>query len=72
MTESNSIAGATASNIDGEFLWGFWYPALRSDELRGRALVNAWSTLNDSRLQAKAEPARQRTLAAGADSPASG
>jgi hypothetical protein len=25
-----SIPGVTASNIDGELLWGFWYPALRS------------------------------------------
>jgi phenylpropionate dioxygenase-like ring-hydroxylating dioxygenase large terminal subunit len=41
MTESNSIAGATASSIDGELLWGFWYPALRSDEVRGRALVTS-------------------------------
>ena len=24
---------------DGEILWGFWYPVLRSDELRGRELV---------------------------------
>jgi phenylpropionate dioxygenase-like ring-hydroxylating dioxygenase large terminal subunit len=36
-----SIPGVTASNIDGEFLWGFWYPALRSDELRARALVTS-------------------------------
>lgn len=25
----------------GEFLWGFWYPALRSEEVRGRKLVRA-------------------------------
>jgi len=25
----------------GEMLWGFWYPALRSDQLRGRKLVRA-------------------------------
>ena len=24
---------------DGEILWGFWYPVLRSDELRGRELA---------------------------------
>jgi phenylpropionate dioxygenase-like ring-hydroxylating dioxygenase large terminal subunit len=24
-----------------DFLWGFWYPALRSDQLRGRKLVRA-------------------------------
>jgi phenylpropionate dioxygenase-like ring-hydroxylating dioxygenase large terminal subunit len=36
-----TIPGVTASNIDGELLWGFWYPALRSDELRGRALVTS-------------------------------
>jgi len=35
-----SIPGATASNIDGEFLWGFWYPALRSEQIRGRASKN--------------------------------
>src|SRR5713101_8837280 len=27
--------------IDSEFLWGFWYPALRSDEIRGRALATS-------------------------------
>jgi phenylpropionate dioxygenase-like ring-hydroxylating dioxygenase large terminal subunit len=26
---------------DGEFLWGFWYPALRSDQLYGRKLKHA-------------------------------
>ena len=36
-----SIPGVTASSIDGELLWGFWYPALRSEELRGRALVTS-------------------------------
>ncbi|MBZ5644395.1 MAG: Rieske 2Fe-2S domain-containing protein [Acidobacteriia bacterium] len=35
------IAGVTASNIDGELLWGFWYPALASGELRGRELVTS-------------------------------
>src|SRR5260221_11253114 len=41
MTQPLSVSGVTASNIDGELLWGFWYPALRSDELRGRALVTS-------------------------------
>ncbi|MGD0907460.1 MAG: aromatic ring-hydroxylating dioxygenase subunit alpha [Candidatus Acidiferrales bacterium] len=41
MNQSLPISGITASSIDGELLWGFWYPALRSDELRGRALVTA-------------------------------
>src|SRR6202521_2027626 len=41
MNQSLSIPGVTASSIDGELLWGFWYPALRSDELRGRALVTS-------------------------------
>ena len=41
MTQPISIPGVTASSIDGELLWGFWYPALRSDELRGRALVTS-------------------------------
>jgi hypothetical protein len=36
-----SIPGVTASSVDGELLWGFWYPALRSDDLRGRALVTS-------------------------------
>ena len=41
MSEPLSIPGVAASSIDGELLWGFWYPALRSDELRGRALVTS-------------------------------
>src|ERR1700674_2469144 len=41
MNQSQSIPGVTASSIDGELLWGFWYPALRSDEIRGRALVTS-------------------------------
>src|ERR1700687_2588203 len=41
MSQPLSIPGVTASSIDGELLWGFWYPALRSDELRGRALVTS-------------------------------
>jgi phenylpropionate dioxygenase-like ring-hydroxylating dioxygenase large terminal subunit len=35
------IPGVTASNIDGELLWGFWYPALRSDEIRGSRLATS-------------------------------
>src|SRR6267154_3948402 len=41
MSQPLSIPGVTASSIDGELLWGFWYPALRSDEIRGRALVTS-------------------------------
>src|ERR1700758_5507591 len=36
-----SIAGVTAPSIDGELLWGFWYPALRSDEIPGRELATS-------------------------------
>src|SRR5216684_4061170 len=41
MSQPATIPGVTASSIDGELLWGFWYPALRSDELRGRALLTS-------------------------------
>src|SRR5258708_37874211 len=41
MNQPLSIPGVTASSIEGELLWGFWYPALRSEELRGRALVTS-------------------------------
>jgi phenylpropionate dioxygenase-like ring-hydroxylating dioxygenase large terminal subunit len=41
MNQPPWIPGVTASNGDGELLWGFWYPALRSDEIRGRALVTS-------------------------------
>ena len=41
MSQPLSIPGATASSIDGELLWGFWYPALRSNEVRGRGLRRA-------------------------------
>src|SRR5215469_11411808 len=41
MSQSPSTQGVTASSIDGEFLWGFWYPALRSSELRGRSLTKS-------------------------------
>jgi phenylpropionate dioxygenase-like ring-hydroxylating dioxygenase large terminal subunit len=41
MNQPQSIPGVTASSIDGELLWGFWYPALRSDEIRGRALATS-------------------------------
>ena len=37
MTEPTQTPAAT--NTDGEMLWGFWYPALRSPELRGGKLV---------------------------------
>jgi len=32
---------AKASDPAGEMLWGFWYPALRSDQLHGRKLARA-------------------------------
>jgi phenylpropionate dioxygenase-like ring-hydroxylating dioxygenase large terminal subunit len=41
MSQTSSIQGATTSSIDGEFLWGFWYSALRSGELRGRSLITS-------------------------------
>src|SRR6202521_4253790 len=41
MNQPQSIPGVTASSIDDELLWGFWYPALRSDEIRGRALATS-------------------------------
>ena len=41
MNQRLPIPGVTASSIDGELLWGFWYPALRSDEIRGRALATS-------------------------------
>jgi phenylpropionate dioxygenase-like ring-hydroxylating dioxygenase large terminal subunit len=41
MNQPLSIPGVTASNGDGELLWGFWYPALRSDGIRGRALATS-------------------------------
>jgi phenylpropionate dioxygenase-like ring-hydroxylating dioxygenase large terminal subunit len=41
MNQPLSIPGVTASSIDSELPWGFWYPALRSDELRGRALATS-------------------------------
>src|SRR5450631_2183483 len=31
--------GITVNAGDDQFLWGFWYPVLRSDEIRGRGLV---------------------------------
>jgi len=30
-----------SNNGSGEMLWGFWYPALRSDQVRGRKLERA-------------------------------
>jgi len=33
MNQPFSIPGVTASSTDGELLWYFWYPALRSDEI---------------------------------------
>lgn len=40
-SQTISLTGATTSSVDDEFLWGFWYPALRSNELHGRALVTS-------------------------------
>jgi phenylpropionate dioxygenase-like ring-hydroxylating dioxygenase large terminal subunit len=39
-TECES-SGEAASHADAGFLWDFWYPALRSKEIRGRNLVTA-------------------------------
>src|SRR5260370_7699462 len=41
MNQPLSIPGVRASSIDGELLWDFWYPALLSDEIRGRALTTS-------------------------------
>jgi phenylpropionate dioxygenase-like ring-hydroxylating dioxygenase large terminal subunit len=41
MNQPQSIPGVTASSIDGELLWGFWYPTLPSDEIRGHALATS-------------------------------
>jgi phenylpropionate dioxygenase-like ring-hydroxylating dioxygenase large terminal subunit len=44
MSEVSSMAlQATVpqETADAGFLWGFWYPALRSEEIRGRALAKA-------------------------------
>jgi phenylpropionate dioxygenase-like ring-hydroxylating dioxygenase large terminal subunit len=37
----NEGAPAKSGEDPGDFLWGFWYPALRSSEIRGRQLVRA-------------------------------
>src|SRR5580698_8925951 len=37
MTELTQTPAAT--DTGGEMLWGFWYPALRTPELRGQKLV---------------------------------
>jgi phenylpropionate dioxygenase-like ring-hydroxylating dioxygenase large terminal subunit len=34
----NEVTPAKPADGSGEMLWGFWYPALRSDEVRGRKL----------------------------------
>lgn len=41
MSQTLSTTGITASSLDSDLLWGFWYPALRSKELRGRTLVTS-------------------------------
>src|SRR5260370_22281906 len=38
---SSDLNSPSASSVDGEFLWGFWYPALRSDEIRGCELATS-------------------------------
>src|SRR5580704_15878357 len=40
MEQSAALPVSTASD-GGEFLWGFWYPVLRSKEIRGRKLVTS-------------------------------
>ena len=37
----NESAGSSAIQAGTEFLWGFWYPAARSEQVRGRKLVRA-------------------------------
>jgi phenylpropionate dioxygenase-like ring-hydroxylating dioxygenase large terminal subunit len=41
MSEPATLSPATGAADDGEMLWGFWYPALRSSEIRGRKLATA-------------------------------
>ena len=36
-----TAGGSTTKNHADEMLWGFWYPALRSEQVRGRKLVRA-------------------------------
>jgi phenylpropionate dioxygenase-like ring-hydroxylating dioxygenase large terminal subunit len=41
MDQTATIPAVSGSYDDGELLWGFWYPALRSSELRGRGLAKS-------------------------------
>ncbi len=41
MSEAARIAAEAAPSADPGFLWDFWYPALRSSELRGQRLATA-------------------------------
>jgi phenylpropionate dioxygenase-like ring-hydroxylating dioxygenase large terminal subunit len=34
-------AAPVGASADGQFLWGFWYPALRSSQIQGRRLATA-------------------------------
>jgi len=36
-----SSAAPGGASADGQFLWGFWYPALRSSQIHGRRLATA-------------------------------
>ena len=38
---NDAVASDSAPQADAGFLWDFWYPALRSTEIRGRKLVTA-------------------------------
>jgi phenylpropionate dioxygenase-like ring-hydroxylating dioxygenase large terminal subunit len=41
MEQSAALPVSTASPGGDEFLWGFWYPVLRSNRIRGRRLVTS-------------------------------
>jgi phenylpropionate dioxygenase-like ring-hydroxylating dioxygenase large terminal subunit len=41
MEQSASLPLSSASQGGDEFLWGFWYPVLRSNRIRGRKLVTS-------------------------------
>jgi phenylpropionate dioxygenase-like ring-hydroxylating dioxygenase large terminal subunit len=41
MEQTAPLAVSSASQSGDEFLWGFWYPVLRSNQIRGRRLVTS-------------------------------
>jgi len=41
MEQSEPLSASGASQGGDEFLWGFWYPVLRSNRIHGRRLVTS-------------------------------